>query len=915
MAALDPVLLTFNRGIVSKLGLARVDVRRIALAAEQQENWMPRVLGSMMLRPGLGYLGHVNSDNPARVIPFVFSTSDTALIEFTNQTMRVLIGDALLTRPSVSTAVTNGTFNGNITGWTDGSDVGGAIAFATGNYLKITGNGTARGIAYQQVTVTLADSTSEHALHVIVNRGPVTFKVGTSIGDDSLISETTLDTGTHSLSFTPNYTAFVVQFSSTAIYQVLVQQCTVEAAGTVTITSPYLTADLGNIRFEQSADTVFLACAGYQQRKIERRGTRPNARSWSLATYHADDGPFRSGNFGPTTITPAAVTGDTTLTASRPLFRSGHVGALFSITANSAQQTVNVTAQNQFTSPSIKVTGTGSQRSLTINISGTWVATVTLQQSVGVDGSWVDFSNYTTNQTNLSVSDGLDNQIVYYRIGVKTGNYTSGTATCQINYANGSQTGIVRITGYTSPTVANCQVLSALGATSATSVWAEGMWSAYRGFPTAGKIFEGRMWWAGQNGIWGSVSDAYASYDATVLGDSGPLNRTVGSGPLDTFNWILPLQRMILGGQGAEVSARSSGFDVPLTPTDFALRDASTQGSAAVDAVKIDTHGVFVQRGGFRIFELAFDLQSYEYQSTHITALCPELGSPGVVRMAVQRQPDTRIHAIRSDGVAMVGIYDRVENVICWITVTSNGGSGVIEDVCVLPAVAGNQDDQVYYVVKRVINGATVRYLEKWALETECRGTNGVCKLGDAFVMVTNSPASATVSGLSHLEGQQVVVWADGADVGTTVSGATYSLTYTVVSGQITLASPASSIMVGLPYQSKFQSAKLATAMGAGMGTAIGRKKRINEIGLVMADVHAQGVQFGPDFSTLDNLPIVEDGAPISANAIRSEYDNEPLPFQPDWDPDSRLCLVGNAPRPVTVCAAVVHLEMEGGQA
>ena len=115
------------------------------------------------------------------------------------------------------------------------------------------------------------------------------------------------------------------------------------------------------------------------------------------------------------------------------------------------------------------------------------------------------------------------------------------------------------------------------------------------------------MWWAGINGVWGSVSDAYDSFDETLTGDAGPINRTIGSGPVDTINWILSLQRLVLGAQGAEWLAKSSSLDEPLTPTNFNLKTASTQGSGAVDPIKIDQGGVFVNRSGTRVYELAFD--------------------------------------------------------------------------------------------------------------------------------------------------------------------------------------------------------------------------------------------------------------------------------------------------------------------
>ena len=95
-------LLSFNRGIVSPLALARVDIQRLQLSAEVQTNWMPRTLGPMMLRPGLGYIGNTLDDNHAKYIEFIYSASATALIELTSVSMRVWVDDEVITRPAVT---------------------------------------------------------------------------------------------------------------------------------------------------------------------------------------------------------------------------------------------------------------------------------------------------------------------------------------------------------------------------------------------------------------------------------------------------------------------------------------------------------------------------------------------------------------------------------------------------------------------------------------------------------------------------------------------------------------------------------------------------------------------------------------------------------------------------------------------
>ena len=892
-------LFAFNRGLVSAFGLARTDQARVGLSAETMDNWIPRVLGSMALRPGLGYLGAMNGNGAPKMIPFVFSTSDTALIELTDSTMRIWKNDALITRPSVSTTVTNGTFDSNLTGWTDSDDSGGASTWATGGYMQLVGDGTNYAIRDQQVAISVNDVNRAHALSITVNRGPILLRVGTSIGDDSYVSETSLMTGYHSIAFTPTGN-FWVRFKSNLKRAVLLDSCTVASSGTMTVTTPWPSTVFDSIRYDQSGDVVFVACDGYQQRRIERRDND----SWSVVLYAPEDGPFMTENVTATTITAAAISGNTTLTGSKPIWTAENVGGLYQIVSKGQQVSVSVSAENTFTS-TIQVTGTGTARSFTIiraALTGTGT-TVTLQRSFDTGVSWIDVTTYTTTSTGITFTDGLDDQIVLYRIGVKTGDYSSGTITLTLAITTGSITGVARITSFTSQTSVAAEIITDLGGTTATDTWSEGSWSDRRGWPGAVLFHEGRLWWAGKNGVWGSVSDAYDSFDPNFVGDAGPINRVIGSGPVDTVNWLISLQRMIVGAQGAEMSVRSSSFDEPLTPTNFNMKAASTQGSAAVQAAKIDQRGIYVQRGGTRVFELAFDVASYDYNSKDITTLVPEVCSPGIVRMAVQRQPDTRFHCVRSDGTVAMATFDKNEDVMAWFTVTTDG---TVEDVVILPGTSGTAEDQVYYVVNRTINSSTVRYLEKWAAETSCRG--GTQNLqADAYVTFTASTPTTTITGLSHLEGESVIVWADGADLSPDTNDT--QTTYTVSGGQITVGTAVSSAVIGLPYDAQWKSAKLGHALGPSL-SVLNQHKRIDGLGLIMAYVHAYGLKYGKDFDTLYDLPRIEDGTAVSANALRTSYDKESFAFPGEWSTGTRLCLRARAPRPVTVLAATCEMQV-----
>lgn len=915
----NSAIISFNRGIISPLAAARADIKRLAMSAKQQENWTPRALGSMSVRVGTEHLGNSKSDAQARHLPFVFSIDDTALIEFTNGVMRLWVDDDLISRVSVSTAVTNGSFDTDVSSWADNDEAGGISVWVTGGYMGLTGNGSAAAKRRQQVNVAVPDRNKEHALRIVIQRGPVTLRVGSSAGDDDYVSEATLLTGYHSIAFTPTAN-FHIEFSSRLKRQVLVDSCTVEASGTMELTAPYATADLGKIRAHwettQSGDVLFVACAGYQQRRIERRSTR----SWSITRYQFDKGPMRLTNGGPITITPSALSGNITLTASAPLFRSTQApstnndGALFRVTSNGQQVSASITAQNQFTN-AINVTGVDAQRvfSVTVDEDAAGAATFTLQRSLESDsGPWTDVQQWTADVT-TTFDDALDNQIAWYRLGVKTGDYVNGTHAVSLAYTVGSIDGVVRITDFTSSIQVSAEVLTDLGGTAATDDWAEGEWSDYRGWPTSGGFYEGRLFWAGQNGIWGSESDGFDSFNELTEGDSGPISRTVGSGPVDTINWLLPLQRLLLGAEGSEYSARASSLDEILTPTTFNLKPASSQGSAAVQAVKVDSRGIYVQRGGTRVFELDFDSSAYavDYASTDLTLLCPQIGKPSITRMAVQRQPDTRVHCVRSDGTVAILVYDKAENLVCWIEYSTDGE---VEDVVTLPGENGDDEDRIFYSVKRTINGSTKRYLEKWAKESECIGGT-VNKMADCFVLYQGVAATNITAGsAAHLEGEAVVVWADGTDVGTVDhQDGSVTLTHTIVGGILSpaLSAAAANIVVGLPYTADFESGKLL-ALYAALGTPLTQQTNIQGLGLILANAHRRGLTFGPDFDHLEDLPSIEDGAAVDDDTVHEEYDEQVIPFPGTWSTNNRVCLRGRAPRPCTVLAAVMNVDARG---
>ncbi len=84
----------------------------------------------------------------------------------------------------------------------------------------------------------------------------------------------------------------------------------------------------------------------------------------------------------------------------------------------------NITAQNTFSDP-ISIRG-----KFNLSISGTWAATVFLQRSFDNGANYVDVESYTANIE--KIGEELESGILY-RVGVKTGGFTSGTVVCRLS--------------------------------------------------------------------------------------------------------------------------------------------------------------------------------------------------------------------------------------------------------------------------------------------------------------------------------------------------------------------------------------------------------------------------------------------------------------------------------------------------
>lgn len=784
-------------------------------------------------------------------------------------------------------------------------------------------------LARLQKTVVVSDTGTEHSLDIHVSRGPLTLRVGSTSGADDYIKETQIGTGYHNLAFNPDGN-FHITLQSDEIVNRTVASLEIGDSGSVELIAPWTADNLNDIRYDQSADVVYVDCNEIKPQKIERRGT---GRSWSVVEYEPNNGPFLPVRTSAAKLRVSKKYGNTRMRSDIPFFREEHTGALFRLFHHGQSGIFPLGAKDAATD-AIEVVGiadtgepsTNSERVVRFDVTGTWSGTVQVERSfegpeLGFHpasgnfmkdhdtGTFEDNANATATDTGTFlrfVFDQDDNVKVWYR--AKMLNYTSGVALVNVTHKSGGVHGIARITEYVGNQEADIEVLSRFSDTGQTDNWQEGDWSARQGYPSAVALHAGRLAHAKRGNLYMSVSDDYENFDEQTEGDAGPLNRTLGSGPVDDIVYLLSLLRLVIGTSGAEIELRSSSLDEPVTPENSSARAFSTQGSANVRAIKIDTNGIFVQRSGQRVFLISAGSREVsafaEYGNSELTMLVPDLLEAGVVSVGIQRQPDTRLHCVLANGKVGILTYDPEEEVLCWSMWETDGS---VERVAILPATG---EDKVYYHVNRTINGATKRFLERWATEDETKGDTGLTYLMDCAVKATTN-GTATVSGLTHLVGESVIAVAQDTGQAAAMRDLSYDTggvqnTYTVSGGGAIVLDTGNftNVVVGLPYTPTWKSTKLAYA--AEQGTALAQMKRTDKIGFVLHQTHNRGIYFGNDTGKLDPLPRnIDQGATVDNDKIFDHLDQFAMPFPGLWNTDSRIVIRGRAPRPATVLAAV----------
>ena len=425
-----------------------------------------------------------------------------------------------------------------------------------------------------------------------------------------------------------------------------------------------------------------------------------------------------------------------------------------------------------------------------------------------------------------------------------TGTLTSSTSMFttedvgrQVRIQHTSTWGSATITGFTSGTVVNITVNNNFGATTASSVWRLGSWygtegsSATARYPGAVTFNQDRLTyastWTDPNRIDASNSGDYENFaptktDGTVV-DSNALAFSLNSSKVNAINWLVSDEWGLLAGTASsEWVIAASTTQVALTPTNVNAKQITNYGGTSVPPVRIGKSTLFVQRTKRKIREMTYQFTLGTFQAPDISLVSEHLTKSGVKQMAVQLAPHPTVWLVTNDGVLVGIIYDKDQDVVGWHRHQLGGFSDVaqtqppvVESIGVIPNTNIDRDD-LWIVVRRTINGSTVRTVELMQKFWEDGDT-----LPDAYFVdcgaTYSGAATTTITGLTWLVGQTVSVLADGS---------VHPNCLVSAGGAITLQRSATKAQIGLGYNSTGKTMRIEA--GGADGPAQGKLKRIH---------------------------------------------------------------------------------------
>jgi len=333
---------------------------------------------------------------------------------------------------------------------------------------------------------------------------------------------------------------------------------------------------------------------------------------------------------------------------------------------------------------------------------------------------------------------------------------------------SGTDIAHLKITGFTSSTVVTVEAMNDVPASlqgTAKFTWSEGEFSDARSYAGAIAFHEQRMILAGSANapqrIWFSNSNAdYENFEAGIE-DDDPFIIKIASQKGDPIRWLFSDQVLFVGTSGSIFRIKNSANSSAITPTDIDVKKHIAYGSANIQPEAVGEVPIYIQKNNQTVRAISFSIDSDKYKAVDITTDSDHITGTGVTSLEYQQIPLSCLWAIREDGQIARLVLETDQQVQAWSRYVTQG---TFETVAVVSDAQDN--DEIYSIVKRTINGVTKRFVEVQEPNYLVDDLNGLFLDSS---LTYNGTQSTTLT-LTDVLGSSVLLTEDG-DVLLTESG------------------------------------------------------------------------------------------------------------------------------------------------
>lgn len=588
-------------------------------------------------------------------------------------------------------------------------------------------------------------------------------------------------------------------------------------------------------------------------------------------------------------VTPSSTTGTVTITSNRPIFNEGLIDGNIRLTHEVESFSVELNLKDNATGTTGAVVVGESWKVIS---GGSWTGSFQIQKSE--DGTtWKEYRKYSSTNNFNPTESGTVTDTTYLRIEASI---TSGDLTVTLTALPYTKDGTAKIISYIDEYNIKAMVNEPFGSTESTTTYAFGAWDSNFGYPKTVCFFQDRLCFGGNNKrpytVWMSKSGDYPNFgvekvSGTITDDSAIAASFISRKQFDILHLIPSVDLLVLT-QGNEWIV--SGSEV-VTPTNITPKMQTTRGCSNCEPLTIGNRIVFVQGRGSTVRDMGYSFETDSYGGMELTILAGQIiKGLSIIDSAYKQEPDSIIYFVRSDGTIACLSYIREQEVYAWSRIITDGE---FEAVVNIPE---GDEDSIYAVVKRVVNGETVRYIERFDNNYDGDSPNDYVML-DCAKKYDMEEATDTLTGLGHLAGNTISVVGDGRVL----------RNYTVQDdGTVKLPIQIKRAVAGLPYTMNIELPNIEVQLQD--GTMQGRFKQVSEA--ILRVENTFGGEVGTEFGNQD--AIAYDEFSMTENMKLYSGDKKATPPTGGFDRDGRLCITSSEPYPFNLLSVTRQVTFGG---